>query len=86
MDGASYIVGITVTRGYSKETPDNTIYRKIYVNGILQKLEMQDCNPVHTPRYNLELSNEFHVMHGRKTRHVDDCNWEFGFYEGRCPL
>ena len=52
----SLIRCMMVTRDYTNGTLSSS--RQDYVINILKRFEMQDCNPVHTPAYGSELSNE----------------------------
>lgn len=56
MGEVSLILGMTVTRDY--ETGTLSITQKNYVNNIIERFGMEDCNPVHTPGYGAELSND----------------------------
>ena len=56
MGEVSLILGMTVTRDYDQGTL--SITQKDYVENILERFGMEECNPVHTPGYGSELSNE----------------------------
>ena len=56
MGEASVLLGKKVTRDYKQGTLP--ISQVNYVNSILERFGMKDCNPVHTPGYGSEISNE----------------------------
>ena len=47
---------VKVTRDYEQRTL--SILQVDYIYSILERFGMKDCNPVHTPGYGSELSNE----------------------------
>ena len=56
MGEVSLILAMNVTRSYEEGTLTST--QKYYVQNILDRYGMQDCNSVHTPGYGPELSEE----------------------------
>ena len=56
MGEVSLILGMKVTRHYRQGTL--SICQVDYVNSILERFGMKDCNPVHSPGYGSEISNE----------------------------
>ena len=56
MGEVSLIFGMKVTRDYKQGTL--SISQVDYVNSILERFGMKDCNPVHTPGYGSEISSE----------------------------
>ena len=56
MGEVSFILGMKVTRDYEQGT--SYISLVDFVNRILERFGMKDCNEVHTPGYGSELSNE----------------------------
>ena len=56
MGEVSHLLGEKVTRDYKQGTI--SISQVNYVNSIVETFGMKDCNPVHTPGYGCELSNQ----------------------------
>ena len=56
MGEVSLILGMEVTRQYKQGTL--SISQVDHVNSILERFGMKDCNPVHTPGYGSNISNE----------------------------